>query len=69
MQAPTNGLNPQMIQQIKGIMGNLNSPQMKMIQQLTTGKGITPQQAVEELCKQRGIDVNAFMSQVNAMMK
>ncbi len=58
-----------MIQQIKGMMGNLNSPQMKMIQQLTTGKGITAQQAVEELCKQRGIDINVFMSQVNAMMK
>jgi hypothetical protein len=58
-----------MIQQIKGIMNNANSPQMQMIMRFLNGKGITAQQAVEMLCQQRGIDFNAFMQQINSAMK
>lgn len=54
-----NGLNPQMIAQIKGIMQNVNSPQMKMIMQMTRGRGISPQQLVTNMCQQQGIDVNS----------
>lgn len=58
------GLNPQMIAQIKGIMQNMNSPQMQMLMGMTKGKGISPKQAVENICRQRGIDVNSFMEQI-----
>ena len=58
------GLNPQMIAQIKGIMQNLNSPQMQMVMQMTKGKGISPQQLVMSMCQQRGIDVNSFKEQI-----
>lgn len=64
-----NGLNPQMIAQIKGIMQNVNSPQMKMIMQMTRGKGISPQQLVTNMCQQKGIDVNSFMEQIKSAMK
>jgi hypothetical protein len=55
-----------MIAQIKGIANNLNSPQMQMVRQITTGRGITPRQAVEMLCRQQGIDTNSFMAQINS---
>lgn len=58
------GLNPQMIAQIKGIMQNINSPQMQMVMQMTKGKGISPQQLVMSMCQQRGIDVNGFIEQI-----
>ena len=64
-----NGLNPQMIAQIKGIMQNVNSPQMKMIMQMTSGRGISPQQLVTNICQQQGIDVNGFMEQIKSAMK
>ncbi len=38
--------------QIRGIMGMLN------------GKGMNAEQAVRSICQQRGIDVDAFMSQL-----
>ena len=58
------GLNPQMIAQIKGVMKNLKSPQMQMVMQMTKGKGISPKQLVTSMCQQRGIDVNSFMEQI-----
>ncbi len=56
--------NGNQIAQIKNIMNNLNSPQMQMIMAMTKGKGISPKQAVENICRQRGIDVNSFMEQI-----
>lgn len=56
--------NGNQIAQIKSIMNNLNSPQMQMIMAMTKGKGITPKQAVENICRQRGIDVNSFIEQI-----
>lgn len=63
------GLNPQMIAQIKGIMQNVNSPQMQMVMQMTKGRGISPQQLVTNMCHQQGIDVNSFMAQIKSAMK
>lgn len=40
------------INQVRGIMGMLN------------GKGMNPEQAVRNICKQRGINVDEFMSQL-----
>lgn len=56
--------NGNQIAQIKNIMNNLNSPQMQMIMGMTKGKGISPKQAVENICRQRGIDVNSFIEQI-----
>ena len=56
------GLNPQMMSKIKGIMQNMNSPQMQMVMQMT--KGASPKQVVMDICRQRGIDVNSFMEQI-----
>lgn len=56
--------NGNQIAQIKNIMNNLNSPQMQMIMAMTKGKGISPKQAVENICRQRGIDVNSFIEQI-----
>lgn len=36
-----------------------------MVKQMTSGRGMSAQQAVESLCRQKGIDVNAFMAQIN----
>ena len=38
--------------QMRGLMGMLN------------GKGMNPEQAVRSICHQRGIDADAFMSQL-----
>lgn len=64
-----NTINPQMIAQVKSAMQNMNSPQMQMVRQMLSGKNISAQQAVEMLCKQRGINVNDFMSQINDALK
>lgn len=64
-----NTINPQMIAQVKSAMQNINSPQMQMVRQMLSGKNINAQQAVEMLCKQRGINVNDFMSQINDALK
>jgi len=58
-----------MIAQIKGIMQNVNSPQMQMVMQMTKGKGISPKQLVTNICQQQGIDVNSFMAQIKSAMK
>ena len=54
--------NPTEMDRAKQAMNDLNSPQMQMIFQLLNGKGITAEQAVKNLCKQRGIDVNSLMN-------
>lgn len=55
-------INPQVISQAKGIMKNMN--QMRGIMGMLSGKGMNPEQAVRSICKERGIDVNEFMSQL-----
>jgi hypothetical protein len=36
--------------------------QMKGIMSMLSGKGMNPEQAVRAICKERGIDVDEFMS-------
>ena len=43
-------------------MKNMN--QMRGIMSMLSGKGMNPEQAVRSICKERGIDVNEFMSQL-----
>ena len=44
------------------MMKNMN--QIKGILGMLSGKGMNPEQAVRSICKERGIDVDAFMSQL-----
>ena len=55
-------INPQIISQAKSMMGNIN--QVKGIMSMLSGKGLNPEQAVRYICKQRGINVDEFMSQL-----
>ena len=55
-------INPQIINQAKAMMNNLN--QVKGIMNMLSGKGMNPEQAVRNICKQRGINVDEFMSQL-----
>ena len=61
-QNQTSQINPQIISQAKGMMKNMN--QMRGIMSMLSGKGMNPEQAVRSICKERGIDVDAFMSQL-----
>ena len=61
-QNQTSQINPQIISQAKDMMKNMN--QMKGIMSMLSGKGMNPEQAVRSICKERGIDVNEFMSQL-----
>lgn len=66
------GLSPQLmqgIQQVKGLMGMAqgnpmalmqNNPQIAQIMQMCQGQN--PQAVFEAMCKQRGVDPNAFMN-------
>ena len=61
-QNQTSQINPQIISQAKSMMNNLN--QVRGIMGMLNGKGINPEQAVRNICKQRGIDIDEFMSQL-----
>lgn len=61
-QNQTSQINPQIISQAKSMMGNMN--QIRGIMGMLGGKGMNPEQAVRSICKQRGIDVDSFMSQL-----
>lgn len=68
------GLPPQLmqqIQQVKGLMGMAkgnpmalmqNNPQIAQVMQMC--KGQNPQTVLENMCKQKGIDVNALMNEL-----
>lgn len=55
-------INPQIINQAKSMMNNMN--QVKGIMGMLSGKGMNAEQAVRSICKQRGINVDEFMSQL-----
>ena len=61
-QNQTSQINPQVISQAKSMMKNIN--QIKCIMSMLSGKGMNPEQAVRSICKQRGINVDEFMSQL-----
>ena len=61
-QNQTSQINPQVISQAKSMMRNMN--QIRGIIGMLSGKGMNPEQAVRSICKERGIDVDAFMSQL-----
>lgn len=59
-QNPLNQINPQMINQARAMMNNMN--QVRGIMSMLNGKGMNPEQAVRSICQQRGINVDEFMS-------
>ena len=61
-QSQTSQISPQIISQAKSLMGNMN--QIRGIIGMLNGKGMNPEQAVRSICRQRGIDVDEFMSQL-----
>ena len=61
-QNQTSQISPQIISQAKSMMGNIN--QLRGIMRMLNGKGMNPEQAVRFICKERGIDVDEFMSQL-----
>ena len=61
-QNQTSQINPKIISQAKGMMKNMT--QIRGIMSMLSGKGMNPEQAVRAICKERGIDVDSFMSQL-----
>ena len=61
-QNQTSQINPQIINQAKAMMNNVN--QVKGIMNMLSGKGLNAEQAVRNICQQRGINVDEFMSQL-----
>lgn len=60
-QNPTNNMiNPQIINQAKAMMGNMH--QLQSIIGMLNGKGMNAEQAVRNICKEKGINVDEFMS-------
>ena len=58
------GISNQIIAKARQLMGNINSPEMKMINNLLNGKGMSAEQAVRDICQKQGINVDEFMSQL-----
>lgn len=59
-------LNPQMLNGLRSVMNNANSPQMQTIMSMLNGSGMSAEQLVRQQCKQRGINVDEFMNTVKA---
>ena len=55
-------INPQIINQARAMMGNMG--QIRGLMGMLNGKGISAEQMVRSICKERGIDVNQLMSQL-----
>ena len=58
-QNQTSMISPQIINQAKSMMNNIN--QVRGIMGMLGGKGINAEQAVRSICQQHGIDVDEFM--------
>lgn len=56
----SNMINSQVINQAKSIMGNMK--QVQGILGMLNGKGMNAEQAVRNICKEKGINVDEFMS-------
>ena len=61
------GISNQIIVKARQLMGNINSPEMKMINNLLNGKGMSAEQAVRDICQKQGINVDEFMNTLNGL--
>lgn len=59
-------LNPQMLNGLRSVMNNVNSPQMQTVMGMLNSSGMSAEQLVRQQCKHRGIDVNEFINTVKA---
>lgn len=57
-----NSLNPQIINQARQIMGNMN--EVNKLMGIISSKGLNAEQAVRGMCERYGIDVNQFISTI-----
>lgn len=62
-------LNPQMLDGLRSVINNANSPQMQTVINMLNSSGMSAEQLVRQQCKQRGIDVNEFMNTVKTNFK
>lgn len=61
-QNQSQAINPQIINQARAMMGNMG--QIRGLMSMLSGKGMSAEQMVRSICKERGIDVNQLMSQL-----
>lgn len=61
-QNQSQAINPQIINQARAMMGNMG--QIRGLMGMLSGKGMSAEQMVRSICKERGIDVNQLMSQL-----
>lgn len=62
-------LNPQMLNGLRSVMNNMNSPQMQTVMSMIQNSGMSAEELVRQQCQQCGIDVNEFMNAVKANFK
>ncbi len=62
-------LNPQMFNNLRSIMNNINSPQIQTVMGMVNSSGMSAEQLVRQQCEKRGIDVDEFMNTVKANFK
>ena len=61
----SNMINSQVINHAKSIMGNIQ--QVQGILGMLNGKGMNAEQAVRNICKEKGINVDEFMSMLKQL--
>lgn len=54
------GLNPEIIEQARQAMRG--GPQMRQVLNMLSSNGASPEQMVRRICRERGIDVDEFLS-------
>lgn len=59
-------LNPQMLNGLRSVMNNVNSPQIQTVMSMLNSSGMSAEQLVRQQCEQRGINVDEFMNTVKA---
>lgn len=59
-------LNPQILNGLRSVMNNANSPQIQTIMNMLNSSGMSAEQLVRQQCIQRGINVDEFMNTVKA---
>lgn len=55
-------LNPQILNKMRGLMNNANSPEMQTVMNACQSQGLTPEQMVRSICAQRGINVEDLLN-------
>lgn len=57
-------LNPQMLNRMRSIMGNMQSPEMQTVLNAVRGQNVSAEQLVRMKCRQMGIDADSFINEI-----